>query len=216
MVQMRLIHCAPLIHTTNSHLFYALGLKGNKSGLCENMSLLNPATPFKAIRILLILLFACCTTGRAGVDDTEYWVHVGAKHKLDDIHGFKISSEHRIKDDGDEYSSNNLDLGYSTKLSAVWTYSINMRVEGKKKNNGNWKEEWRPNFNATAKKVLGPFALSNRSRLEWRILEGASDLARFRNKVEIAYLIPQTQIVASRPLVVQMESSRSCRQAIFM
>ena len=141
---------------------------------------------WKRVGLAMLCISVVC---QAGVDDTEYWFHLGAKHKLDDTHGLKISSEHRFKEDIDRYASNNLDIGYSTKLNSVFSYSINMRVEGVRKSGTRWKEEWRPNFNVTAKKGLGPVFLSNRSRLEWRILEGASDLARFRNRAELTYPI---------------------------
>lgn len=144
----------------------------------------------KIWEILPLLLLGTAIFAQAGVDDSAYWIHVGVKHKLDETHGIKISTEHRLNDDGDNYSSNNLDVGYISKLNAIWSYSINMRIEGKKKRDGGWKEEWRPNFNVTAKKGVGPLTFSNRSRIEWRILEGTSDLARFRNKAEIAYAIP--------------------------
>jgi len=78
------------------------------------------------------------------------------------------------------------DLGLVYSGLATWLdLGFKMKLAFQEDDVGHWLRETRPQWDTTLKHTIRGFAISDRSRLEYRVREDDSDVWRYRNKLKV-------------------------------
>jgi hypothetical protein len=125
----------------------------------------------------------------AGTDDrNEYWMQVGARAQLNPEWEFGLRGMLKVRDDASSLYCRSGDGGFLYKGLADWVdVGVFFWKEYQKDARGQWRAENRPYFDVQFKTTACGFALSNRSRLEFRDLEGQRDYWRYRNMTKVQF-----------------------------
>ncbi|HIJ69868.1 MAG TPA: DUF2490 domain-containing protein [Planctomycetes bacterium] len=142
-------------------------------------------------RYLVILIMVVVLTSRlcAGFDDGDfqYWSSATAKFDINKQWYGTVEEEFRIGDDAKRLYYRHTDLGVATNLADWLTLGFNFRHIAERGTGRDWKWENRPHLNLTFKAKLAGFALSDRSRFEYRDKYDAKDMWRYRNKFIVVF-----------------------------
>jgi hypothetical protein len=123
------------------------------------------------------------TTSRSALADSrwQYWTTFGFTDAVSNNVTLKFAPELRYKGGFSGHYYTHFDMGFDWEVNEWLTLGSYYRhVEEKKKDK--WEIEKRPHLNATIKGKIFGLAVSNRSRLEYRITED-DDFFRYRNKL---------------------------------
>ena len=146
------------------------------------------ARNFLFLVLLLAGVFALNMPARAGTD-WEYWSHYEAIVPLSDDFTFKVKPEIRFKDNFSKLYYVHVEMGLDCKisdwfvLSPYYRHVDEIKVEKTKEV---WKQEYRPQIDATVKFKIHPFSFSDRNRIEFRVQDKENSVRfRYRNKATL-------------------------------
>ena len=132
----------------------------------------------------LCLGFLCCIA-QVQASNIQYRSSIGVTQQLASDWKLTFSdgirsrnAEHRIY-----YNDSELGLGYGG-LASWLDVSFNMKWAFQEDRYGHWHQEVRPHFNVTVKHEVLGMTLKDRSRIEYRELEGVKDRWRLRNQLK--------------------------------
>jgi hypothetical protein len=140
--------------------------------------------PKKEIPAVLLFIIILATSPLVRADSRwEYWASLGFKDDVSDKVSIKVAPELRYKGGSSGHYYTHFDMGFDWEVNK-WLVlgSYYRHVEEKKKEQ--WEIEKRPHINATIKGKLFGLAISNRSRLEYRITKD-NDFFRYRYKLTL-------------------------------
>ena len=140
----------------------------------------------KKLTILTVIVLFLPAYAFAFADgDFQYWNTERISYKINKEWKIGLEEEFRFGNNAGNLYYQHSDIGVSYSGLAEWIdLGINYRLVFEEKND-KWKYENRPHFNATLKYNLDNVKLSDRSRIEYRAKEKASDSWRYRNKFTI-------------------------------
>jgi hypothetical protein len=116
--------------------------------------------------------------------DQQFWHTYGLSWAVTDKLKLKAEGEYKIGDNVTEDYYRHFDFGADYKLLSWFTLGLNYRYAYELKG-GSWVEEKRAHMNGTISWKLGGYSLSDRSRLEYRMVAGSDDKWRYRNKLTV-------------------------------
>lgn len=144
-----------------------------------------------------VLVFSCIfgfgARCEAKKQDFQYWMTESVSFKLSDEFKLSLSKESYFEDDASHGYYDETDLGLIYSGLAQWLdVSLQFKHVLTERNN-KWKREERPHLNAFVKFKCADLDFNNRSRIEYRIRQGADDVWRFRDLLTIALPIKWTR-----------------------
>ncbi|MFC1809343.1 DUF2490 domain-containing protein, partial [Candidatus Omnitrophota bacterium] len=141
----------------------------------------------KVIAMVIITGFLFSGTPSVAFDDGDFqqWSTISVTYKVND--DWKVTGEQEVRwgDDWDDFYYTHTDLGIVYGGVADWLdLGVNYREVYEEKSK-NFVFENRPHFNVTLKTDIEGWALSDRSRLEYRDKETDNNGWRYRNKLTL-------------------------------
>ena len=133
-----------------------------------------------------IIVLALMNTSLAFASDVcgnEYWGRCDLGVAVTDYLDVKAQTEFRYRESLDDNYHSYLDLGCNWTLCEWCVVGANLRTIRQASSTG-WETEYRPHLNCVFKVSAVRLSLSDRSRLEYRILE-EREFFRYRNKFAI-------------------------------
>jgi len=119
-------------------------------------------------------------------EDFQYWNLLNVNLEIDKNWAFSIEERLSFGNDAKELSYHSSDFGFIYKgLSDSVDLGINFRKVYLRDRRREWKQEDRPHLNLRLKTKLFGFDVSDRSRLEFRAIEGREDIWRYRNMLMV-------------------------------
>ncbi|HED10957.1 MAG TPA: DUF2490 domain-containing protein [Caldithrix abyssi] len=118
--------------------------------------------------------------------DQQLWNTESIEGGLSSLWKVKLEEEFRFGNNASDLYYTHTDMGVTYKLTTHLSLGVNFREIFEKKN-GVLIEENRPHVNAIVKWKWLDFKLSDRSRLEYRILKNKANSWRYRNKLGLVY-----------------------------
>jgi hypothetical protein len=119
--------------------------------------------------------------------DFQYWSTNSVSWRIQKDWYADLEEELRLGDDGGHLYYQHSDLGVRYSGLAPWLeLGANYRQVFEKKNS-DWKQENRPHINVSVKAEVLHWAVSNRSRMEYRNREDADDFWRYTNKSTVKF-----------------------------
>ena len=145
---------------------------------------------YKAVLSFLVVVIAGMFPGTScfAIDngDVQFWSTASATFDVDKDWKGKFEEEFRFGENAGTFYYNHSDLGFIYGGLAEWMdLGFNYRQVFFKDSAGDWRGENRPHLNVTLKTEVNDFALSSRSRLEFRDREIKKDIWVYRHKVTI-------------------------------
>jgi len=139
--------------------------------------------------LLAVLMYGSvlCAPGFAFDDgDVQFWSTASASFDINKDWKGKFEEEFRFGENAGTFYYNHSDLGFVYGGLAEWMdLGFNYRQVFFKDSAGEWRRENRPHLNVTLKTKVNDFALSSRSRLEFRDREIKKDIWVYRHKATI-------------------------------
>ncbi|MHC4556998.1 MAG: DUF2490 domain-containing protein [Planctomycetota bacterium] len=118
--------------------------------------------------------------------DLQFWTTASASFDINKDWKGKFEEEFKFGNDAGHFYYNHSDLGFVYTSLADWMdLGFNYRQVFHKDSAGDWRRENRPHLNVTLKTEVNDFALSSRSRLEYRDREIKKDIWVYRHKATI-------------------------------
>lgn len=142
---------------------------------------------------IFILLF--CASGFAfDENDFQYWNTESVSWKINDKYKTSFEAEFRYGDDASNFYYQHTDLGITYSGLTKWLdVGLNYRLILEEKKTI-FRYENVPHLNATLKGEVFDFAVSNRSRIEYKEREEAEDYWRYRNKTTLKLPLKLTKL----------------------
>lgn len=150
----------------------------------------------KLVILGLVALFCLQTTGIARAHDDEnfqHWTTGGIEVNLCKNWRFDIREELRFGDNASSLYHYFTETGVTHLLNQHLELSIHYRHIQEKKN-GAWRQEYRPHINGTIKIDWWRVAIADRSRLEYRKVEGCEHFWIYRNKLSVTPAVKWTRL----------------------
>lgn len=132
------------------------------------------------------VLFACGAAGAYDDGDWQFWNTDSVETRIGKQLKTKFETEFYWGDDMRELYYAHLDLGVSAKVVTWFELGANYRYVQEKKQ-GEWRDENRPHLNGTFLWTMGPLAMSDRNRAEYREREAADEGWRYRNRLRACW-----------------------------
>ncbi len=144
-----------------------------------------------ATTTLFIMIFT--TTNLTSGSDWQYWANFEINKKISKNLNLIISPQFRIKQNSPisfYWAQAVLGIQWNIKKYFISSFCYqHIRY----KENLSWKNEYRPNLSITFKSQLDNFNLSDRNRMEYRIMEDKK-IPRYRNKLTIEFPIEEIKL----------------------
>ena len=135
-----------------------------------------------AITILLINEICLASDNK----DFQYWNVTDVSVGINKDWKFTFQEELRFGESGKRLYYQHYEPGLTYSGLAKWIdLGFNYRRALERDSKGKWKLEDQPNLNVTLKGKLFGLDVSDRSRIEYRILEDREDVWRYRNKFTV-------------------------------
>jgi hypothetical protein len=135
--------------------------------------------------------------------DFQYWNSADISFDVNNNWKFIFQEELRFGESGRRLYYQHYEPGLTYSGLAEWIdLGFNYRQVIERDSKGKWKLEDRPNLNVTLKGKLFGLDVSDRSRLEYRILEDRKDVWRYRNKFTAKLPVELTELKL-RPYVAE-------------
>ena len=149
----------------------------------------------KSILIILLTVIINVPVSLLFADsDWEFWNHYKTNLNLKNNVAISMAPEFRFKESLNNYY-NHIDIGLDWKISEWISVNASYRHIFKKQNN-RWDQVYCPHINVKFIRGLNKYNLSNRSRIELRIINKDSSF-RFRNKTTVR--LPKLILLHIRP-----------------
>jgi hypothetical protein len=137
---------------------------------------------FVVTAITVVLISGVCFASDDG--DFQYWNITDLSVDVNNDWKFTFQEELHFGESGRRLYYQHYEPGLTYSGLAKWIdLGFNYRQAFERDSKGKWKREDQPNLNITLKGKLFGLDLSDRSRIEYRVLEDRKDVWRYRNKV---------------------------------
>lgn len=137
---------------------------------------------FVVTAITVVLISGVCFASDDG--DFQYWSTADVSVDVNNDWKFTFQEEFRLGESGRRLYYHHSEPGFTYSGLAKWIdLGFNYRQVFERNSKGKWKREDQPNLNITLKGKLFGLDLSDRSRIEYRVLEDRKDVWRYRNKL---------------------------------
>jgi len=144
-----------------------------------------------AITILLINEICLASDNK----DFQYWNVTDVSVGINKDWKFTFQEELRFGESGKRLYYQHYEPGLTYSGLAKWIdLGFNYRQVFERNSKGKWKREDQPNLNITLKGKLFGLDVSDRSRIEYRVLEDRKDVWRYRNKVTVKLPFELTEL----------------------
>lgn len=142
----------------------------------------------RKIKFLTILYLTLCVPAACAQsgDDWQFWNSVYGEKALNPVLKISAEEESHLSGDFGKLSYYHADIGLIYAMKDWLNLGVNYRFIRAIQNDF-WENEYRPHFNATVFKTWQAVTLSNRSRMEQRILSHTKDLWRYRNQTKLVF-----------------------------
>ncbi|MFZ0033379.1 MAG: DUF2490 domain-containing protein [Sedimentisphaerales bacterium] len=132
--------------------------------------------------ITVVLISGACFA--SDNKDFQYWNVTDLSVDINKDWKFTFQEELRFGESGKRLYYQHYEPGLTYSGLAKWIdFGFNYRQVLERNSKGKWKMEDQPNLNITLKGKMFGLDLSDRSRIEYRILEDRKDVWRYRNKL---------------------------------
>jgi hypothetical protein len=133
-----------------------------------------------------VALFACRAAVAYDDGDWQFWNTDSVETKINDRLKTKLETEFYWGDDMSDFYYAHVDLGVYGKVVPWFELGANCRYVREKKQE-EWRDEYRPHLNGTFLWAMGPLAMSDRNRVEYRVREAADEGWRYRNRLRASW-----------------------------
>jgi hypothetical protein len=143
----------------------------------------------RTLRKLLLVTVLAGLSSRACLafedEGFQWWTYVEASTKIATDWKATFQQEMRLGDDGGNFYYEHSDLMFTYSGLAKWLdVGAGFRLVYEKDSHDEWQRENRPHLDVTLKWMLFDYAVSSRSKIEYRdfTVEDKKDVWRYRNK----------------------------------
>jgi hypothetical protein len=148
---------------------------------------------FIVAAITVVLISGVCFASDDG--DFQYWNITDLSVDANNDWKFTFQEELHFGESGRRLYYQHYEPGFTYSGLAKWIdLGFNYRQVFERNSKGKWKREDQPNLNVTLKGKLFGLDVSDRSRIEYRVLEDRKDVWRYRNKVAVKLPFELTEL----------------------
>ncbi|MCJ7779167.1 MAG: DUF2490 domain-containing protein [Sedimentisphaerales bacterium] len=148
---------------------------------------------FVAAAMIAVVTSGICFASDDG--DFQYWSTADVSFDINKDWKFTFQEELRFGESGRRLYYQHYEPGLTYSGLAQWIdLGFNYRQVIERNSKGKWKLENQPNINVTLKGKMFGLEVSDRSRIEYRILEDRKDVWRYRNKFTVKLPFELTEL----------------------